>query len=201
MHRAERLSMRRLVLLAVLALLHLSLWFWVDGRLHANAPTPEVHRRSEVRLLALRLPPLRPAVTAPAQRVGTPSRPRLPAQSQATQAITASPVLPTATEEPAIETTAPSPVQASASGPAPALLTSEATRRALREAARSPLLSERAASAMGDGPPIGPEQKLGRQIQQAAVGDCLKGEFAGSGAGLLSLPFWLLAEARGKCRR
>ena len=63
------------------------------------------------------------------------------------------------------------------------------------------MLSERAASAMGDGAPIGPEAKLGRQIQQAGNGECLKGEFAGGGMGLLSLPFWLLAEARGKCSK
>ena len=41
----------------------------------------------------------------------------------------------------------------------------------------------------------------GQEIQKAGNGDCLKGEFAGGGAGLLSLPFWLLAEARGKCAR
>ena len=71
----------------------------------------------------------------------------------------------------------------------------------MREAGRSPLLAERAASAMGDGAPLRPEEKLGQQIKSAATTDCLKGEFAGAGAGLLSLPFWALAELRGKCRR
>ncbi|MDC8770666.1 hypothetical protein [Roseateles albus] len=83
----------------------------------------------------------------------------------------------------------------------PLLINSDATRRAIRQATRAPLLSERAAQAMGDGPPLEQSARLGQEIQKAGNGDCLKGEFAGGGAGILSLPFWLLAEARGKCAR
>ena len=42
---------------------------------------------------------------------------------------------------------------------------------------------------------------MGQEIARGARGDCLKGEYAGSGMGLLSLPFWLMAELREKCRR
>ncbi|WP_422043139.1 hypothetical protein [Roseateles sp.] len=31
--------------------------------------------------------------------------------------------------------------------------------------------------------------------------ECLRGEFMGCGMELLSIPFWLLAEARGKCAK
>lgn len=81
------------------------------------------------------------------------------------------------------------------------LINSEATRQALRQAAREPLLYERAAQAMTEGPALRPEEKLGQQIASSATSDCLKGQFLGGGMGLLSLPFWALAEARGKCRR
>ena len=49
--------------------------------------------------------------------------------------------------------------------------------------------------------PLSAQQRMGQEIARGARGDCLKGEFAGSGMGLLSLPFWLIAEMREKCRR
>jgi len=70
------------------------------------------------------------------------------------------------------------------------LLETEATQRAIAEAARRP--SHTASSA---------QERLGRDIARAAHGDCLKGEYAGGGMGLLSLPFWIAAELRDKCRR
>ncbi|MBI3349445.1 MAG: hypothetical protein HY020_19820 [Burkholderiales bacterium] len=81
------------------------------------------------------------------------------------------------------------------------MLHSDATRRAIREATRQPLLSERAASASQDPGRENTQARLGREIQQAGTTDCLKGDFLGGGAGLLSLPFWVVAEARGKCKR
>ena len=38
-------------------------------------------------------------------------------------------------------------------------------------------------------------------VKQGAKGDCLKGEFAGSGGGLLSLPALAYAAAAGKCAK
>lgn len=40
------------------------------------------------------------------------------------------------------------------------------------------------------------QERLGHDIARSARGDCLKGEYAGAGIGLLSLPFWLIAELR-----
>ncbi len=180
---------RRTLLLALLALAHLGLWIWIDGRMQPGKHPATDPRRSDLQLIELRLPPPRKIAPSAVLRV---------ASTLAAQPILILPVLPETrplTVEPQVVT--PAPV-AAAQG---SLLDSEATRQAIRQAARAPLLSERAASAMGDGAPLRPEDKLGGQIMQSASGDCLKGEFAGAGMGLLSLPFWALAEARGKCRR
>ncbi len=55
-----------------------------------------------------------------------------------------------------------------------------------------------AAEASGASAPLGTQERLGQEMARGARGDCLKGEYAGSGMGLLSLPFWLVAE---KCCR
>lgn len=99
------------------------------------------------------------------------------------------------------------PAQTAAAGPAAAstpsgsILDTEATRRAIREAARQPLLGERAQQASGLPEPLSEQQRLAETIARQAHGDCLKGEYAGGGMGLLSLPFWLAAELRQKCSR
>jgi len=176
--------------LGLLALAHLGLWIWIDGRMQAGTSLPTDAKRSDLQLIELRLPP-------PPRRLAPPAALRV-ASTMTAQPIpmpSALPeVRPVIVEPPVV---APAPV-APAQG---SLLDSETTRQAIRQAARAPLLSERAALAMGDGAPLRPEDKLGGQIMQSASGDCLKGEFAGAGMGLLSLPFWALAEARGKCRR
>lgn len=79
-----------------------------------------------------------------------------------------------------------------------ALLRSDATRQALRQTGQQPLLAERAESATG----ITIQRQdtaLAEGVKQGAKGDCLKGEFAGSGGGLLSLPALAYAAAAGKC--
>jgi hypothetical protein len=45
-----------------------------------------------------------------------------------------------------------------------------------------------------------PTQVLPRAVASSAKGDCLKGEYAGGGMGLLSLPFLALAAARDACK-
>ncbi len=180
---------QRALLLGLLALAHLGLWIWIDSRMQPSTYLPAHAKRSDLQLIALRLPP--PRRLAP------------PAALRVTSTMTAQPIprpsalpetRPMIVEPPVVM---PAPVEAAQGS----LLDSEATRQAIRQAARAPLLSERAASAMGDGAPLRPEDKLGGQIMQSASGDCLKGEFGGAGLGLLSLPFWALAEVRGKCRR
>lgn len=85
--------------------------------------------------------------------------------------------------------------------PAIPLLDTPASRQAIRAAARTKSLRELGNEATEAPRPLTPEEKLGQDIGRAARGDCLKGEYYGSGAGLLSLPFWLAAELREKCRR
>ena len=180
---------QRTLLLALLASAHLGLWIWIDGRMQPGKHPATQAIRSDLQLIELRLPPPRKLAPAAALRVASTMTalpiPRPSALPEARPVIVEPPVV------------TPAPV-AAAQG---SLLDSEATRQAIRQAARAPLLSERAAKAMGDSAPLRPEDKLGGQIMQSASGDCLKGEFAGAGMGLLSLPFWALAEARGKCRR
>ncbi len=51
---------------------------------------------------------------------------------------------------------------------------------------------------LGDAAP-GIDRRLGESIAAGARGDCLKGEFAGGGMGLLSLPFLAIAKLRDQC--
>ena len=81
------------------------------------------------------------------------------------------------------------------------LIDSAATRAAVRQAAREPLSGERHLAAQGQESGVSASEKLGRQMQQAGYGDCSKGQYAGGGMGLLSAPFYLLAEASGKCAK
>ena len=60
---------------------------------------------------------------------------------------------------------------------------------------------EQGALATGEKAPVSEQDQLGQEIARGARGDWLEGECVGSGMGLLSLPFWLMAELREKCRR
>jgi hypothetical protein len=80
------------------------------------------------------------------------------------------------------------------------LLDSAATRNAIRASVRQPGLAARARDEQG-ADPLSTSARLGNNIEQAAHGDCGKGEYVGGGMGLLSLPFWAAAELRGKCAR
>jgi hypothetical protein len=94
------------------------------------------------------------------------------------------------------------PASAATEAPAPPgrLLDSAASRSALRELGRQTLLHERVSQA-GDTAIARTDQGLGQGVAKAAHGDCLKGEFAGGGAGLLSLPLLAYAAAAGRCSR
>jgi hypothetical protein len=75
----------------------------------------------------------------------------------------------------------------------------DATRRAIRAAAREPGI---AAQAGRQGPALQtPGERLGSEVQRSAKGDCLKGDYLGGGMGLLSLPFLAAAALRDQCRR
>ena len=94
---------------------------------------------------------------------------------------------------------AEAPASQAVAEPPPSLMDGEATRRAIRAAAREPGL---AAQAGRQGPALRtPDERLGDQVQRSAKGDCLKGEYLGGGMGLLSLPFLAAAALKGDCRR
>jgi hypothetical protein len=143
------------------------------------------------------------AAAAPPREAREPRPPAVPPGRRAPQAHAARAVAqaaPAAPSAPAVAQTA-APSASAADAAPPRLLDTDATRRAIRQAARTRSLPERAATASEEPATLTPEQRLGREVAQSAIGECLKGEYAGGGMGVLSLPFWLLAEARGKCRR
>lgn len=44
-------------------------------------------------------------------------------------------------------------------------------------------------------------ERLANNVREAGKGDCAKGEYAGGGMGLLSLPFLAIAAAAGNCAK
>jgi len=216
---AEDAGARRGVGLAVVALHALLLWAWQDPpRPAAQAsagPLP-----APIHLIWLRAPAAGLPAAVDAPQVGA----RWVAPGSGMRAVPARAASPSAAEpggpgkaQPPSALVDPSdhgeggtapwlsplppPSAASAAGAAPGrLLDSAASRQAIRDAARGPLLAERAASATGIEPESAAE-KLSKAAAAAGMGDCLKGEYGGGGMGLLSLPFLALAAARGRCAR
>jgi len=176
-------------------LLHALLAWWVGQALRQAPPAAVPEQRALwMRLLPAPMPPTAPARSAQTPRAATPARLR---DAPAPASAITSPVM----ADSAATAPPPAAAQTASAADAPLLLDSEATRRALREAARGPLLSERAAAAT-DAPALRTEQEqLGEEVAKAAKGDCLKGEFVGGGMGLLSLPFLAAAALTDKCRR
>ncbi len=188
------------LLLVVLAHLALLAW-WTAKRRPPAAAVPAA--RVTLRLL----PPLAPAPRRESAPPVAAPAPALPNRAVAARSTPTSPrAAPPATAGP---TRAPEPIGIAGAEPAasqaeraeapPSLLDGEATRRAIRASARDPGL---AAQAGRTGPAVAtPDQQLGSGIAQGARGDCLKGEYFGGGAGLLSLPFLAAAALRDKCRQ
>lgn len=189
---------RRIALLGVV-LAHLVLLAW--WTMPARPPAAPPSARVTLRLLpaarapapaATPQPPAapRPAANRPSPRTPAASRP--PATGEAA-------AQPPAAPEPITAARIDPPAPAASAAPAPSLLDGEATRRAIRASARDPGLAAQAGRA---GPEAtSPDQRLGSGIAQGARGDCLKGEYFGGGAGLLSLPFLAAAALRDQCRR
>ena len=183
----------------------LLLWAWLTA-LHQTtvAVPPQGGAAGLLRLLPV--PPDRWRAAAPEQsalaqmpRPETKARARRIAASvvQPSQVVR-QPASPTAAPMAQAEVTAAAPdLETSAREP---LLQTEATRRALHDFARQPLLSERAASAI-EQTSATRSQALARQVGDTLHGDCSKGEFAGGGMGLLSVPFLLAAKVSGRCAR
>ena len=186
-----------LPLLLLVAVAHLLLLQLMQHALRpTRAPTAAPHESVLVLLPPVVVPRALPPPAEPDEpkrrprRLTKPPRPAPAAPTAAPADTAAAPAAP----EPAPQ----------AAGPAPAsgnLLDSDASRRAIRAAARKPSMAELGAQASGANAALSEQEQLGREIARGAIGDCLKGEYAGSGMGLLSLPFWLMAELRDKCRR
>lgn len=189
------------LLLVVLAHLALLAWWAAQRRPPAATPAPRV----TLRLLPPVAQPARVADPAPPPAATAPARSAVRREAAARRNTAVPRVAAEATVPPAA---APEPITVTRAAPAasqpigaeaaPSLLDGEATRRAIRASAREPGL---AAQAGRTGPAVAtPDQQLGSGIAQGARGDCLKGEYFGGGAGLLSLPFLAAAALRDKCR-
>ena len=195
--RAERWAACALVLAAHALLI----WLWP----RASLPPRLVARPPEPMTLAvtlLRLPPAVPVTTATIERAAPspaavePSRRRArhppAAIENATQPITA---------VPAVESDVPT---ATAPSAAPALdlrlqlPPGHAERGGLTEPAdsmRRQALNDPRSNVRPD-----PTRVLPDAVAASAKGDCLKGEYAGWGMGLLSAPFLAFAAATGNCK-
>lgn len=181
--------------LAVVAHLVLLWGLWRATALHWVSPAP-----AAVALQWIRLVPEAPTrrATPPPRLAPLNSPPRpLPADARLTAPVPAHPV---SEGQWVAGPVAAEPASAPASAPRERLLDNLATRQAIRSAARGPLLSERAAQAT-DTPVSRTDTALASQVHDAGRGDCLKGEYLGGGAGLLSVPFLAYAAVAGKCAR
>ena len=159
---------------------------WLN--LPAPVPAAASPRREPTRPLAA------PAQVAPAQVAPAQVRPGAPAAERPD----APPTAPLQWSAPAAEAPPAAAPAPTASAPSRGrLLDNAATQAAIREAARQPLLSERAASATGIVPRT-QAQRLSEGVGQSAKSDCLRDS---SPAGLLALP-WLAARViSGDCPR
>jgi hypothetical protein len=200
--RSDRWHAQALALCVVLAQ-HLALF-----RLLADSSTTRAAReqraapltRIALRLIAARVPAATPApiaVAPPARSHATP--PTRSIASPSGKSALPRPPAATAIIEPQREAAARPDQAASADPTPPSLLDTEATRRAIRGSARAPSLGDRLARAHEEPDRVGAQGRLAEGVKAAGKGDCLKGEYAGAGMGLLSLPFFVIAEARGAC--
>ncbi len=199
-----RLRVNGMLVLTAVVALHLWLLMLLQGALRSPPARPPFEP-APVILVRTLPPPAAPRESPPeTPRESAPRSARSAARPAPVQAALPAPAVSAPAQADATqETTAAAAPAASAAASAPpgGLLDSEATRRAIREAARQQSTGEMGAQATDAEAPLSTQQRMGQEIARGARGDCLKGEFAGSGMGLLSLPFWLIAEMRDKCRR
>jgi hypothetical protein len=193
--RSLRWGIGGAVLLAHLMLL----WAWPHGARGARDRTPQ-SPSTTVRLLPApaAVESDRPVV-ARRDASSTPARDRKAALHEPVQTIT----MPSAAPS-----TATAVVEVPAAGPAASASTLDLRLRLPRGAVaerggltesqdsmRRAALNDPRSNVATD-----PTQVLPRAVASSAKGDCLKGEYAGGGMGLLSLPFLALAAVRDACR-
>lgn len=178
-------------LLATLALhLLLMLLVWQTGSKDGANNTQA--SRLQVRLIAEIAPKPTPrsAVRKPIKQVESAAKP-----------IAVQTIIPPPSFDAPLSTSVVASPALPASAASSAWTDDEQIRRIVQMHAKQVPITEQAALASQAPKKLSSTERLGNQIQSAANGDCLKGEFSGAGMGLLSLPFWAIAEARGKCRR
>ncbi len=194
MRNAERWIVCTLVLLAHAMLL----WAW--PRPHPQrAPAPREPVSVAVTLLLPPPPPIAvPTPSVPAARAAARApervpRPRRSSQAEPSQAVTVAP--------PADQTATPPEPAASSSAPLDLRLAfprGSAGRGGLTEphnSMRRQALNDPRSNIKTD-----PTQVLPNAVAASAKGDCLKGEYFGGGAGLLSAPFLAYAAMAGNCK-
>jgi hypothetical protein len=204
LHRQARRPAAALIVLALHLLLLLCLW-------HTLRPRPAAVARDSAALVWIQ--PVAPARLAPV--LSSPSAtaaPRASARSPlppAPRAAAAPARWPTGEStwvEPVPAAPAPVAAASAASAPPPTrLLDSEATRAAIREAGRQPLLHERAAAAT-QMPIMRTDTALAQGTAEAGRPDCMKDPAAAAGqigpiaiGGLFGLPFLAARVVTGRC--
>ena len=110
---------------------------------------------------------------------------------------------PAATATSATTSAAITPPEPAASTPdaLPSLMDTDTTRRAIRASARTPSLRDQLAQSREEPARQSAADRLAHGVKDAGKGDCAKGEFAGAGMGLLSLPVLAAAAIGGDCAR
>ena len=162
------------------------------GRTRLAAPPPPDARVNVRLILAPVVPPIAPSI-APA-RIDTPA----PRRAQAAPGV--APEVESITPAAPITVSAPRAEPAASASDTP-LLETDATRRAIRASARATSLTDQLAHSREEPARVSAQQQLGAEIRDAGRGDCLKGEYLGAGAGLLSLPFLAAAAGLGHCAK
>lgn len=185
----------------------------VDVVLNPAPPPPAVHPLPLP--LAHKPPAAPPRSNANASASASPAPARTPERPREDAAHTITLPAPAPSPSPTVAAAAP---PASSPHPDLSFLDNAATRQAIRAVARGDTLSshgnalthEEPGSELlaADGthvgmkrnlPPPPPAVALAQGIDAAHKGDCMKGDYAGGGMGLLSAPFLLANEMLGKC--
>jgi len=202
----------RRVALGLVVVLHLAVLLLWQAPQKRFAGLAGVRSTITVALLpeVIQVPPAAPVPVVEPPATRAPSRPAQPRASRPRRPP-AAPSNPSPLAEPppsgihlpaaaAPESNDDAASAAIANGDAP-LLGTAASRRAISDAARRPSLAAQAGIDNREHTMQTPNARLGTEIAKGAVGDCAKGEYAGGGMGLLSLPFLAAAVLTEKCRR
>ena len=181
--------------LALIAVLNASAWRRAPPAQAASA------QRVTLRLIAA-VPnvPSPPAALAPSREPASPAR-RAPRDTAVR--ISSIPIITTAPSgEPATSTALAAPMPPASAPDAPtSLMDTDATRRAIRQIARAPSLGDQLAQSREEPRRLSAHDRLAIGVREGGKGDCLKGEYAGAGMGILSLPFLAVAAAAGNCAK